>query len=379
MKIVIDIRTLQSNFPSGIPEYTKNLTKQILKTDKTNEYWFFINNFYKNLNDLPDFIPSHRLINFNIPNKILNISSKLFNFPQVDILTKADIFFSPHFNLVALNDPSKHIITIHDLSFIYFPEFFSFRKNVWHFFQGIKKQLKTAGKIIAVSNFTKQTIIDEYKIPEEKIKQIYPGVSEFYRPLPKTNEDLKKFQVKYKINFPFILNVATIEPRKNHLGLIEAFRLLKTKKTFKDYRLIIAGNFGWNYKKIVQKISQNNKNNDIILFRGANYDDLLFLYNLATLFVYPSFFEGFGFPPLEAQRSGLPVVASNRTSLPEILNQSAILIDPYKVYELASAMEFVLNHNQIKIKLIEDGKKNSLRFNWQTTALHTLKTIQNND
>jgi len=374
MKIVIDTRSLQINFISGIPEYTKNLIENLIEIDKENEYIFFVNHFSKKIKTLPHFILQKQLINFGFSNKLLNFSSKIFNFPKIDFLTKADVFLSPHFNLLAFANPSKHIMTIHDLSFVYFPEFFSLKKNIWHFFQGIKKQLKTAGKIIAVSNFTKQTIIERYKIKEEKIWQVYPGISNLFTSLDKNDENLRKFQIKYKINFPFILNVATLEPRKNHIGLIKAFKLLKTKKTFKNYKLIIVGNFGWNYKEIVKKINENK--NDIILLRNVSYKDLLFLYNLADLFVYPSFFEGFGFPPLEAQKCNIPVIASNRTSLPEVLNKSAILIDPYKTFDLTCAMEFVLNNDKIKNKLIEEGKKNSLRFNWQTTAFNTLKIIK---
>jgi len=374
MKILIDIRSLFSKFHSGIPEYTKNLTKNLIYFDHKNEYLFFANNFSSQEKKIISFIPQEKTINFHIPNKIFNLTAKIFSYPKIDKKINFDILLNPHFNLLPLLNYEKQIITIHDLSFIFFKEFFTFKKNLWHFFQNVKEQCKKSGLILTVSDFTKKTIISTFKINEEKIKKVYPGINNVYRRLDKNNEELKNFALQYKINFPFILNVATIEPRKNHLGLIKAFELLKTKKSFKDHKLILVGNYGWKYKEIKKMIKRNK---DIIIFNNFNYKNMLFLYNLAEVFVFPSFFEGFGFPPLEAQKCGLPVIASNRTSLPEILQESAILIDPYKILDLASAIEFTLNNNKIKNELILKGLKNSARFDCGKTTQNILNIFEN--
>lgn len=378
MTIFFDARPLLSKIKSGIPEYAKNLTKAIIELNQIKNYQllFFANN-YHNKNISSHLISPKQVINFRFSNKLFILSNFLFSLPKIDKMVPADIFYSFHFDILSLSSPQKRILTVHDLSFLYFPEFFNWKINIWHKVQKLKKQLQEAGQIITVSNFTKNTILERYKIDEDRIKVIYPGISSTYFKLNKDDPTLKVFQKTKKIDYPFILNVSTIEPRKNHLGLFEAFRLLKTKKKFKDFKLVIVGEKGWKYKDIIKYVFEHRLEKEIIFWGKAKEEELLYLYNLSTVFVFPSFFEGFGFPPLEAQSCGTPVISSSRTSLPEVLGDSAVFVDPYKVYDLENALEEVILNENLREGLIEKGLKNVVKFKWETTAQEVFRVIEN--
>jgi glycosyltransferase involved in cell wall biosynthesis len=171
--------------------------------------------------------------------------------------------------------------------------------------------------------------------------------------------------------------MGTLEPRKNTGALVRAFDILKQDPVFRDLQLVIAGRPGWLYDDILRQIHNSPFREDIRFLGRVRTSDRVLLYNAASLFVYPSFFEGFGFPPLEAQACGIPVIASNRTSLPEILGDSAVLIDPWRIDELASAMREVLESPSASKKLVQLGLRNAERFDWEEAAKKTLKVFGN--
>jgi glycosyltransferase involved in cell wall biosynthesis len=275
-----------------------------------------------------------------------------------------------------LSKNRRHVITIHDISFAYFPEFFPRRKNLWHAEQGWQQQVKEAGRVITVSDATRENILDLFHLPEEKVVRIYPGIKKDCRPLPKDTPGLVDFRDKYFLQAPFFLYVGTLEPRKNLIGLVRAFNIVKAKPANRDLKLVVAGAPGWLYDKIFKEIKASPHSNDIVVWGPATEEEILNLYNLATAFVYPSFFEGFGFPPLEAQKCGCPVVASNRSSLPEVLGSSALLADPYRLEELASAMEAAATDGELRKELIKKGFENSARFAWEKTVGETVKIFK---
>ncbi len=367
MRIFIDIRSLDTPIHSGIPEYAFALTRELLAEKENDEYVLFANSFRKRLEDLPLKAKSDAWINWKVPNRILDATSFFPRLPKIDRLVKADVYFSPHFNVLAFREPRRHVLTIHDLSFAHFPEFFPWRKNVWHSEQGWKRQIQEAGRVIAVSDFTRDDILDSFCLPAEKVVRVYPGLNERYRSLPNGSPDREA---------PFFLYVGTLEPRKNVIGLIRAFNLFKAKPANKDFRLVIAGAPGWLYDKIFKEAASSPYAKDIDIRGPAAEDEVLRLYNGAAVFVYPSFFEGFGFPPLEAQKCGLPVIASNRSSLPEILGSSALLVDPYRLEEITAAMEAVAIDNSLRKELIQRGFQNSARFSWQKAAAETRRIFK---
>ncbi len=376
MRIFVDIRSLDTPIRSGIPEYTSALTAALL-ADKGNEYILFANSFRKNLENLPFKNQCAAWINWKIPNRILDATNFILKRPRIDLAVKADVYFSPHFNSLSFKEPRRHVITIHDVSFAYFPEFFPRRKNLWHAEQGWRKQVKEAGRVITVSDATRENILDLFHLPEEKVVRVYPGLKKNCRPLPKNAPALAAFREERHLQAPFFLYVGTLEPRKNIIGLVRAFNIVKAKPANRDLRLVVAGAPGWLYDKIFKEIKASPYSNDIVVWGPATEEEILNLYNLATAFVYPSFFEGFGFPPLEAQKCGCPVVASNRSSLPEVLGSSALLADPYRLEELALAMESAATDEELRKELIQKGFENSARFTWEKTAVEMMQVFKN--
>ncbi len=369
MRILADVRLLSRGGASGIEEYTRNLLQALFAADQENEYSLFYNGFRKeplNLNVAPRPGSGTNIIDWRIPNKILDAGTRFFGWPTIDRLIKTDLVFSPHFNILKTANAPR-VVTFHDLSFLHHPYFFSAKQKFWHWLQNIQKQASEAAKIIAVSEFTKSDLVNLLNIPAEKVEVIYSGVAEDFRVIEK--KELTGAR-------PFFLSLGTLEPRKNVPAIIRAFNLLKQDALFADWQLVIAGKQGWIHRSIDREAEESPFRSDIVFTGMVKPKERVLLYNLAKVFVYPSFFEGFGFPPLEAQASGCPVVASDRTSLPEVLGKSALLIDPWRTEELAEAMrEAALNHTT-RERLIKTGFENASKFTWKKTAEETLKIFR---
>lgn len=367
MNIAIDARLLSRGGYTGIEEYASQMIEAILKSDRRNHYFLFYNGFSKaRAPELWLKSPNATVLDYRVPNKIFDLSARLFNRPKLENFCPADLIYSPHFNIAATNKP--RVVTFHDLSFLHHPDFFSIRHKLWQWLQNYRKQALDAREIIVNSEFTKNDLMELLKIPEEKITVIYPGLREEFKPIPKNSPELITFKEKYHLGFPFILFLGTLEPRKNIQAAIRAFTQIKNDAEFKDYKLIIAGKRGWLYQEIIKEAKQSPSSRDIIFWGPVNPEEKILLYNAAELFVYPSFFEGFGFPPLEAQACGLPVIAAERTSLPEILGNSAILIDPWRLDRMAQAIKTILNESRLYDDLRAKGLANSKKFRWPAAA-----------
>jgi len=372
MKIGIDIRTLLDARPSGVSEYVLNLLKEMFKLDTANEYRLFYNCF-GDCPNLPEFKQANvKLIKYNYPNKVLNyLLFKIFNYPKLDKDLAVDVFFMPHLNFIGLSVGAKSLLTVHDLSFLKYPEFFSARKNFWHRLVKAKKLLKRFSLVIAVSENTKRDIVELGGINPDKVRVIYSGVGEEYKKLPLINYQFSVKRVRDKYNLPerFILYLGTIEPRKNVDGIIRAYNQLRVMSCeLRDYKLIIAGARGWKSENIYREWDKSAFKNDIKFLGYVEPDDKIYLYNLASVFIYPSFYEGFGFPPLEAMACGVPVVASFASSLPEVVGDAALMVDPYNINDLAGALEKVLVDENLKNKLIARGLEQAKKFSWRETA-----------
>jgi len=376
---------------SGVSEYTYNLVKEILKLDNKNDYRLFYNSFGDCLN-IPEFNEKNvKLVKYNYPNKILNyLLFKFFNYPKIDEELEVGVFFMPHINFIGLSGASKSLITIHDLSFLRNPEFFSKRKNFWHKMINVKKLIKRFDRVVAVSENTKRDIVELCDVDAEKVKVIYSGIGGEFKKFPnfqipisndQTNSKLqiqnlnidtsKLEDIKSKYNLPdkYILYLGTIEPRKNVDGIIRAYNKLRVNnRELQSVKLVIAGGKGWKSEKIYREREESEFKDDIKFLGYVDNKDKTYLYNLADMFVYPSFYEGFGFPPLEAMASGTPVVTSYAGSLPEVAGDAALMVDPYNVNDIARAMREILTDENLKNKLIERGLGQAKKFNWEKAA-----------
>lgn len=378
MTIGIDIRVLGGSDEGGIAQYAINLLPGLFELDRSIKFKLFYSSFGAREISYDWFSEKNvELFKFEIPNRLLFASAKLFNRPFVDkILGGADVFFSPHFFLAPLSASCKSVITFHDLSFVRYPEFFSWRKNFWHRFEmSPKKQAKRADKVISVSQSTRNDLVSVFGINPNKIKIIYSGVSEKFFEKPKA-EQVRLVKEKYRLPEKFLLFLGTIEPRKNVAGILEAFASLKSGNLIPDnISLVIAGQLGWlcgEFKKFYDKTPYKNF---IKIIGRVDEKDKPLLYSLAEVFVYPSFFEGFGFPPLEAMAGGIPVISSRSSSLPEVVGGAGLLVNPYSVNEIAEAMIGLLLNSSLRKKYSLAGAERAKQFSWRKTAEKTLETL----
>ena len=377
MKIGIDIRTLMDTRYSGVSEYAFNLVREILKLDHDNEYRLFYNCF-GDCPNMPRFSGDKvKVIKFNYPNKIFNyLLVKIFNYPKIDKELGVDAWFMPHINFIGLAGSARSIITIHDLSFLRYPEFFSARKNFWHRLVNVKKLLKKFAVIVAVSENTKRDIIELCGVSEAKIKIIYPGLSAQFFDRELINGQAEAVRIKYDLPDKYILYLGTVEPRKNVEGIIRAYNEMRNKHhELSGVKLIIAGGKGWKSDNIYNERERSQFKSGSQFFGHVADEDRACLYGLAKVFVYPSFYEGFGFPPLEAMAAGVPVVASFAASLPEVVGGAALMVDPYNINEIARALKETLTDENLRNKLINRGWERVKKFNWENTARQYLEIL----
>lgn len=382
MKIGIDIRCLSEGRRTGVEEYTFNLLDKIFKEDMKNDYVLFLNSWKKPKVDLSCF-KKYKNVEVKIshfPNKVLNLLFWYLNWPKIDrLLGEIDIFFMPNINFMALSKKVKLILTVHDLSFEYYPETFSLKRRLWHTFVNPKKLIKRANRVLAVSHSTKNDLINFYKIKPDKVEVVYNGVAENFGKLDRNNPKLLEIKDKYKLPFNFILFLGTFEPRKNIISIVRAYEMLREEKNLEldKFKLVIAGSDGWKSRDIRENIKNSKYSQDIYSIKFIEDEDKIFVYNLASLFVYPSFFEGFGLPPLEAMKCGVPVLVSNNSSLVETVGSGGLLIDADKPDEIALAAKELLLNKRIHVELSLGRISQIQKFSWSKSAKRFIEIINN--
>lgn len=354
---------------SGISWYTFNLLQSIFELDHDNEYILFYNN------SKPFVLPNFKAKNitytgFKYSNKILNLLFLFTNRPQIDkLIGEVDVFFMPNINFSAISNDCKKVITVHDLSYLKYPQFLTFKSRVWHRIIMAKRSIQKSDMVIAVSESTKNDLIELLGMDPYSVRVIYEGVDPKFKVI-NNQVELNRVAKKYKLPAKFILYLGTLEPRKNIESIIEAYSKLKT-----DHYLVISGGGGWKSKKIMQLAKKNAK---IKIIGYVAEADKRGLYNLADLFVYPSYYEGFGLPPVEAMACGIPVIVGANSSQVEIVKNGAMLVDPYNINEIAKAMSLILSNEKIKLQFIENGFLVASEYKWDKTAhevINTFKTL----
>ena len=380
MKIGVDIRALLQGKETGVEEYVEQLLVKLFDVDQKNEYILFYNAWRIHVMDLSwvEKYPNVSIKRFRVPNKLFNFSLWYFGYPEIDrLLGNVDIFFMPNLNFIALSQKTRLLLTVHDLSFEHYPQTFSWKRRLWHSFVNPRRLCKRADTIFAVSASTKADLVETYGIQTKKIVESLNGLSERFRKRDRNDLDLLAVKDRYHLPYKFILALGTIEPRKNIVSVVRAYNRLRTlgQKNFEQYKLVISGGRGWKMNETMQEILTSPFHKDIIITDFIATEDKISVYNLAELFVYPSHFEGFGFPPLEAMRCGTPVITSNTSSLPEIVGSAAILIDPDQPDELYRAMKEVLSDTMLREYLITRGMRRSMHFQWLRSAQTFLQAL----
>lgn len=381
MRIGIDIRCLAEGRRTGVEEYTRSTLSWLFERYTEEHFVLFFNSWKKDLPDLSWALryPNVKLKTFHIPNKLLNLSLWYLRWPHLDrLLGGVDVYFLPNINFVAVSKKAKLVVTAHDLSFEYFPEAFSTKQRFWHYLINFRGLIRRAHAVIAVSHSTKEDLVSVYTIDPKKITVIHSGVDGEFRPLSRNNTELLEVQKKYSLPHNFILSLGTFEPRKNTVATVQAFEAFcKVYPTLSEsVHLVLAGAYGWKSEELRQAVIHSPVRKRIHVVGYVAPEDKPALYNLAKVFVYPSLYEGFGFPPLEALACGTPVITSSVASLPEVVGESAIFIDPYRPDDIMEALVAVFEDPDFREKLKQKGVAHAQQFQWLTTAkaTHTLFT-----
>jgi glycosyltransferase involved in cell wall biosynthesis len=281
------------------------------------------------------------------------------------IVGQVDLFHGPDFTLPPLKPGTKAIVTVHDLSYLQLPHCFK-PALLDYLVDNVPRAVGRADWVLADSTSTRRDVIERLQVPEDKVSVLYPGVERRFRPITDA-QTLAGTRQKYGLPMRFVLSVGTVQPRKNYERLVQAFSLLQAQ----DTSLVIVGGKGWPYERLFQQV-QDLGLRDRVCFAGYVEDvDLPAVYNLACAFVFPSLYEGFGIPPLEAMACGVPVIAADNSSLPEVVGDAGLLIDAQDTEALAHALSQLLGDSALCQKLVDRGLARAKQFTWERAA-HTL-------
>jgi glycosyltransferase involved in cell wall biosynthesis len=269
-----------------------------------------------------------------------------------------------------LTCPVPIVATIHDISFLKHPQYFTqFRAQQLKF--TVKRTALRATRILTPSDFSAQEIVSTYGIPPERVTVVPNGVAPAFRPIDR-EAAAHWLRDHYSLHGPFILTVGDIQPRKNHVGLIRAFERVMKARPQLPHRLILVGKETW-YSPEVRRLAAESEFRDRIDFIGWVPDeDLRYFYSGCDLMVFPSFYEGFGLPIIEAMACARAVACSNRSAMPEVADGAAILFDPSSVDEIARAIQDVLIHSELRLRMERLGMQRASRFTWSSSAQKTL-------
>jgi glycosyltransferase involved in cell wall biosynthesis len=357
MRIGIEVRAL-SRLNSGIGNLTYNVVKNLLEIDQENQYFLytcrdFDQSFLKGF-------PNVKIKKFAFPNGTLWIQAIL---PFQIAKDRIDVFHS-HESMLPLLNWIPSVATVNDLiSFLYPKGHDPKALKAARLYPLIYKKAK---KLIAISQNTKEDLIKLFRIPADKIRVVYCSFNDgIFSPIGETAAVLNKYQ----IHKPYVLNVGVLSPRKNIVRLIEAYNIARKKF---DVSLVIVGPKGWGYEEIYEKVKELNLDDKVKFVGSVAEEDLPALYRGASLFVYPSLYEGFGIPPLEAMACGTPVIASNTSSLPEVVGNAGILVDPNNVAKLADAMVKVISNGDLAKEYASKGLERVKEFSWKKSAKEIL-------
>ncbi|MDD3824677.1 MAG: glycosyltransferase family 1 protein [Anaerolineae bacterium] len=359
MRIGIDARLVYYS-QAGIGQYILHLVNGLSRIDRENEYVLLQSRKDEtNILHQPNFhrvslwTPSHhRLERYSMNVELMRLG--------LDVLHSPD-FIPPH------RPSCRSVITVHDLAFLLYPHFLT--KESARYYGHIDQAVRWTDHIIAVSESTRRDTIQHLGVPQDKITVVHEAANPIFRPIDR-KEAAEEVRVRYGVDAPFVLFVSTIEPRKNVPTLMRA--IWQLQECYKeDVHLILAGGKGWLFEDAFASVEEFKLDSRVHFVGRVSSEELLYLYNAAELLAHPAFYEGFGLPPLEAMACGLPVVVSNVASLPEVVGDAGLLIDPHDVDELTVNIWRVLNDDQLREEMREKGLRQAQRFSWDRAARET--------
>jgi glycosyltransferase involved in cell wall biosynthesis len=371
---------------AGIGRYTRELVTALLRLDRFHNYTVFAatggldrDRWRGEINRLHG-IGDRQLTVRHLPlsdDWLARIWHRLRLPLPVELATgRLDLLYSPDFTLPPTWPGTRTLLTIHDLSFVRHPDAFvpALRRYLERV---VPRSVERADVVLADSAHTRADLVSLFGISPDRVEVIFPGVDARFQPTPSSaappvggaehpgSEGTERLRKRYGIGErPYVLSVGTLQPRKNYVRLIHAFAKSKASQR-RNMQLLIAGGRGWLFQDIVEEAE---KYDGVRLLDFVDDEDLPAFYRGATLFAFPSLYEGFGLPVLEAMACGVPVVCSGTSSLPEVAGEAALLVDPFDVNELSKALDRVMEDDEQRQRMIERGLTRAARFTWERSA-----------
>lgn len=370
MRIAIDIRRVNE---FGVGTYIWNLVRSLSHIDTHNEY--LLAGSDRNFQELGPLAPNFTQLYQADP---AGSWSDYVAFPMALRKRKPDIVHIPHHDCPPVI-PGKLVLTIHDCVHVKFPPDNISRIRRYELYRRTKRAVEVASQILAVSNSTRDDLVNIFDLDAKRISVIHNALDERFA-TTSTAEDKKKVLERYQMQDPFILYSGRIRPHKNVHRLIEAFAVLKNEirhdGRYGNLKLIVIGDELSRHQYLRLTVVRSGVQQDVRFFGFVPSPILQVFYQSAALFAFPSLYEGFGLPPLEAMASSTPVLASNTSSLPEVLGDAALLVNPENVFEIARGMKSILMESALRERLIGRGLKHITRFSWESAARQVIEAYE---
>ncbi|HEY7189747.1 MAG TPA: glycosyltransferase family 1 protein [Vicinamibacterales bacterium] len=365
MRVAIDARKLHD---FGIGTYIRNLLRHLARTDRSTEYVLLCGE--ADLGVAAQLGPNFRGVLEPSPNYSLR---EQVHVPWVLRRERPDLYHAPHYVLPAgVRCPS--VVTIHDCIHLMFPQYLPNRLAYAYARAQMWSAARRSDCILTVSEASKRDILHLFNVPPEKIVVVYNAIDSHFAVTP-SEEAVSRVRERYQLDHKFVLYVGNIKPHKNLVRLIEAFHQLRQGE-LADLKLLIIGDQISKLPSLRRAVHRHKLHKQVRFLGYVGDDQLAILYRLASVFVFPSLYEGFGLPPLEAMASGTPVVASNVSSLPEVVGDAAVLVNPYDVDAIVDGLRRVLTDPALAANMSRKGIERAREFSWERSVAKTWAVYQ---
>ncbi len=362
MHICLDVSpTAQKH--AGLGRYAGEVARALAQSNRVELSLFYNREGGATLPDYLAHLPCRTVNIGNKPWRMAVLLSQMSHWPLDKTFGATDIFHATN-HLLAHFGRARPVFTLHDLIFLRYPEY-HLPYNRWYLTFAIPRYLRAAQVIVTPSEHSKRDAMSFYGLPEAKFRVIYEAAAPNFEPATAPTA-LAQIRQKYNLPEKFILHVGTIEPRKNLARLLEAFQPLLAD--WPNLKLVLIGKKGWLYESFFERLQALGLQGAVIFPGYIDEADLPACYQLAELFVYPSLYEGFGLPPLEAMACGTPVISSHSSSLPEVIGEAGLLVDPLDTAALSAAIRQVLTNADLRADLSQRGLAQAQKFSWHKAA-----------
>jgi glycosyltransferase involved in cell wall biosynthesis len=369
MRFAIDATSIPRQM-AGAGVYTYNLIRALAAVDRENEYVVFTKgNAFDDLNrDNPPFHTVH----VSLGSRPARLLWEQLALPVHLRRQKIDVLLSPHHTAPLVVAGSRRVITFHDLTFFLLPDRYPRKRRIY--FQKVSwATARVAAALICPSQAVRDDIVRILHVRPEKVHPIAEAAAPEFQPI-KDKAALEKLRSRYGLPERFILNVGSLEPGKNRATLLKAYALLRKRGL--EQKLVVAGQKAWKFEGDLGLMEELGLGGDVTFTGYVTPEEMPALYNAADLFVFPSLYEGFGLPVIEAMACGVPVVASNLSAIPEVAGEAALLVDPRDADQLCDSMERILRDKRLHATLRRRGLARAKGFSWERAARETVEVYQ---